>query len=160
MDGRNGLPTAEALLRLFDEAVALFHRLKVEAEQIHKQGEMTAALRGTLLELRTHGAQTVPSMARMRPVSRQHVQQLVNRLIELGFVELIENPAHKRSQLVQLTPKGERKTDEMAELEKHLLLGLDAGLPLREIEQATCTLKKVRSALERREWKRKRRTLR
>src|SRR5271157_4254637 len=104
---RHGAP--DALLGLFDETVSLFHRLTVLAEKIHEQGSLSAALRGILRGLRRHGAQTVPNLARLRPVSRQHVQELVNRLRKVELVEFAENPAHKRSQLVKLTLKGVRK---------------------------------------------------
>jgi hypothetical protein len=41
---------------------------------------MTAGKRGVLKGLDRLGPQTVPQMARARPVSRQHIQTLVNRL--------------------------------------------------------------------------------
>jgi DNA-binding MarR family transcriptional regulator len=142
----------DALLGLFDETVALFHRLNSEAERIHEHGALSAALRGILRGLRRHGAQTVPNMARMRPVSRQHVQELVNRLRELGLVEYTVNPAHKRSQLVRLTTEGAQKIDEMEVRERRLLSRLDTGHSPGEIERATGILKGVRSALESSKW--------
>lgn len=138
---------------LFDETVALFHRLTVEAEKIHGQGALSAALRGVLRGLWRHGPHTVPSMARMRPVSRQHIQGLVNRLREERLVEFAENPAHKRSQLVKLTPKGMLRTEEMAERESRLLLKLETDLSVHDIGRATETLRAVRRALESPKWK-------
>ncbi len=146
---------ADALFSLFDETVSLFHRLTVVAEKIHGQGALSAALRGILRGLRRHGAQTVPHMARMRPVSRQNVQALVNRLREAGLAEFVENPAHKRSQLVRLTPEGVRKTDEMAHRERRLLSGLATGLSIHEIARAGETLGEVRAALENTQWQKK-----
>ena len=150
---RNRMGRTETLLALFDETVALFHRLTAEADTIHGRGSLSAALRGMLRGLRRHGAQTVPSMARMRPVSRQHVQELVNRLHKAGLVEFVENPAHKRSQLVRLTSEGVRKADEMAERERRLLSGLDTGLSIHEIERAAGVLRGVRGALESHKWR-------
>ena len=140
------------LFDLFDETVALFHRLTVEAEKIHERGALSAALRGVLRGLRRHGSQTVPAMARMRPVSRQHIQGLVNRLHEEGLVEFAENPAHKRSQLVKLTAKGMLRTEEMAERERRLLLKLETDLSVHDIGRATETLRIVRRALESPKW--------
>lgn len=145
---------ADALLVLFDETVALFHRLSAEAEKIHQRGSLSAALRGILRGLLKHSPQTVPNMARMRPVSRQHVQELVNRLHEAGLVEFVENPNHKRSQLVALTQKGLRETGRMAQRERRLLAAFDSGLPVRKIEQATETMQEIRGALESRKWQR------
>lgn len=152
---RNHPGAPDALLALFDETVSLFHRLTVMAEEIHEQGSLSAALRGILRGLRRHGAQTVPNMARLRPVSRQNVQLLVNRLLEAGLVELVENPAHKRSQLVRLTPEGVRRTDEMALRERRLLPRLDTGLSVHEIAQAAGILRGIRGALESNQWQKR-----
>lgn len=145
---------AEALHPLFDETVALFHRLTAEAENIHQEGGLSAAVRGVLRDLRRHGDQTVPGMARKRPVSRQHIQALVNRLHAAGLVEFVENPAHRRSQLVRLTPEGLRKIDAMEKRETKLLAQLDVGSSPEMIERASQALKNVRCAMESREWAR------
>jgi MarR family len=75
---------------------------------------------GVLRGLRRHSAQTVPNMARMRPVSRQHIQELVNRLHATGLVEFEENPAHRRSHLVRLTLNGQRKIGDKEDRERRL----------------------------------------
>src|SRR5262249_26714267 len=82
-----------ALQSVGDETRKLFHRLKAVAETVHGQGETSAGRRGILLDLARHGAHTVPQLARARPVSRQHIQTLVNALRTDRYVELIDNPA-------------------------------------------------------------------
>ena len=77
---------AAALAVLFDAAVALFHRLRATAGEVHGQGEPTAGRRGVLRDLSRLGPQTVPQMARRRPVSRQHIQLLVNGLVDTRHV--------------------------------------------------------------------------
>jgi len=57
---------------------------------------LSAARRGVLRSLARLGPQTVPQMAGARPVSRQHIQTIVNALAADGLVETIDNPAHKR----------------------------------------------------------------
>src|SRR5215211_1187761 len=52
------------------------------------------------------GPLTVPQIAQMRPTSRQRMQRLADELADEGLVEFIDNPKHRRSKLVQLTPKG------------------------------------------------------
>ena len=64
---------------------------------------------GLMRSLAEGGPQTVPALARQRPVSRQHIQKLADELAEQGLVELVDNPAHRRSKLVQLTRKGARR---------------------------------------------------
>jgi DNA-binding MarR family transcriptional regulator len=45
----------------------------------------------------------------MRPTSRQRMQRLADELAAVGLVTFIDNPRHRRSKLVQLTPKGEAR---------------------------------------------------
>jgi DNA-binding MarR family transcriptional regulator len=63
---------------------------------------------GLLRSLKLGGPQTVPELARARPVARQHIQTLADAMAAEGLVAFAANPAHKRSQLVRLTPAGER----------------------------------------------------
>nr|MBA3895819.1 MarR family transcriptional regulator [Sphingomonadaceae bacterium] len=49
----------------------------------------------------------VPEIARMRPVSRQRMQRLADELAAEGLVTFIDNPKHRRSKLVRLTPEGD-----------------------------------------------------
>lgn len=64
---------------------------------------------GLMRSLADGGPQTVPALARQRPVSRQHIQKLADELAEQGLVEFVDNPVHRRSKLVQLTKKGARR---------------------------------------------------
>ncbi|WP_159589708.1 MarR family winged helix-turn-helix transcriptional regulator [Chelativorans xinjiangense] len=59
------------------------------------------------------GSLTVPQIAQMRPTSRQRMQRLANELAAEGLVEFIDNPKHRRSRLVRLTPKGDARYREL-----------------------------------------------
>jgi DNA-binding MarR family transcriptional regulator len=61
---------------------------------------------GLLRLLIQNGPQTVPELARLRPISRQHCQTIINGLADGGYIEFVENPKHKRSHLVRVTKKG------------------------------------------------------
>jgi DNA-binding MarR family transcriptional regulator len=144
---------AAALLRLFGETTALFHRLRAIAAEVHGQSDLSAGQRGVLLSLDRLGPQTVPQLARARPVSRQHVQVLVNGMLKNGLVVAEENPAHRRSALVHLTPKGMRQLEAMQKRERDLLVHARFGLTAPEIEAAAETLDSVRRFLESKEWR-------
>src|SRR6185295_2962392 len=58
---------------------------------------------GLLRSLKLGGPQTVPALARSRPVSRQHIQTLADAMAAEGLLAFKPNPAHKRSPLVTLT---------------------------------------------------------
>ncbi len=139
---------------VFGETVALFHRLRVVAEQVHGQGEMSAGRRGILRNIDRLGPQTVPQMARDRPVSRQHIQTLVNELAKEGLVDFIDNPAHKRSSLVHLTRKGKVTLDAMNQREAKLLGALDTGIAEKDLRTAAAVLRRLRESFEDARWKR------
>jgi len=151
---RSGPASPEALQALFDATVALFHRLSAAAAEAHGPDGPTAAYRGILRGLARDGASTVPQMARSRHVTRQHVQALVNGLAERGDVELVDNPAHRRSRLVRLTPSGQRVVRSMAERESALLQALRPGVSRDEVEAAVTVLDAVRLAFDGDRWRR------
>jgi DNA-binding MarR family transcriptional regulator len=68
---------------------------------------------GVLRTLVKEGPQTVPEIARSRPVSRQHCQTIANALHAKGLIEFIENPKHKRSMLLRVTKKGRERFEGM-----------------------------------------------
>jgi len=68
---------------------------------------------GLLRSLKQGGPQTVPALARARPVARQHIQKLADEMAAEGLVAFKANPAHRRSQFVAITPAGERLYEEL-----------------------------------------------
>ncbi len=149
-EGSTGEPEARAgaARALVDEVVALFHRLRVAAAKLHGEGEASGARRGVLRGLARDGARTVPEMARERPVSRQHVQALVDALRADGLVELADNPAHRRSRLVRLTPRGEAVWRDMERVEGEVWAAATRDLGPDALDGAARTLRALRRALE------------
>ena len=142
---------SSSLEALIDETVALFHRLRAVAAEVHGEGELSAARRGVLTSLVKLGPQTVPQMAAVRPVSRQHIQTVVDSLAADGLVETIDNPAHRRSVLVRLTARGRTAVRDIARRESSLLASLDVGVSAAEIDRAAAVLKTFRTRLEERQ---------
>jgi DNA-binding MarR family transcriptional regulator len=95
-----------ALMALLRDTIATSHRLAAVGRAL---GAVTAegGRWGVMRDIADDGPQTVPRLAERRPVSRQHMQTVVDALIRDGLAELRDNPAHKRSKLVALTPEGE-----------------------------------------------------
>jgi DNA-binding MarR family transcriptional regulator len=137
----------DTLIELFDETVLLFHQLKAAAARLHREGELSAARRGVMRSLHEHGPLTVPQLARMRPVSRQHIQTIVDPLAAEGLVRFQPNPAHKRSSLVALTAKGTRLIEAMVRRERQALESAGVSLSETAIRRASRTLKQVRGQI-------------
>lgn len=150
-------PPLSADLVAFDalarETIRTFHRFKYVTEELHGQGEPSAGRRGVLLDLEANGLQTVPDMARKRPVSRQYIQSLCNGLADDGYVEFRDNPAHKRSRLVAITDAGRALLEDMRAREAALFGAVQLDATPEEMERAAAVLRRVRRAFEGRAWR-------
>jgi DNA-binding MarR family transcriptional regulator len=134
---------------LFDETRLLFHTLKQWSETLHAELGMTAAMRGVLELILLGGAATVPDMARARGVSRQHIQQQVDALLERGWLERQDNPAHKRSSMIALTDKGRALIQTMRAEELNALSRMQVGVSDNALLEAAQVLSALRTALQR-----------
>ena len=134
---------------LFDETRLLFHALKQWVETLHAELGMTAAMRGVLDLIILGGPATVPVIARARGVTRQHIQQQVDALMERGFVERQGNPAHKRSSIIALTDKGRALIQNMRALELNTLSRMQVGVSDEATLEAAHVLSAWRAVLRR-----------
>ena len=131
-----------------DETIALFHRLLWVAEQIYGAAGRSTARRGILRGLARYGPQTVPTLARARFVSRQHVQTVVDALAAERLVARRDNPRHARSRLVVITERGLGLVRAMDEIDARVLASATGGIDARDLEVTARTLKAVRNGLE------------
>lgn len=140
-------PEGEALFDVVVETLATAFRLRAEGR---KSGAVTAAgggLWGLLRSLSVEGPQTVPQLARSRPVARQHIQKLADEMAADGLVEFVDNPAHRRSKLVRLTSKGAAVHDELTGRIRALSEDLARGLNAGELRIAARVLRTLRDRL-------------
>jgi DNA-binding MarR family transcriptional regulator len=135
--------------RLFEETRLVFHALKQWAEALHAGLGVTIAMRGVLELILLGGPATVPDMARSRGVSRQHIQQQVDALLERGFLERHINPAHKRSSVIALTDKGRALIQDMRADELNALSRMQVGVSDNAMLEAAQVLSSWRAALRR-----------
>ena len=85
------------------------------------------------------------------------VQVEVDVDIHLGggrdfLFELVDNPAHKRSNLVRLTPKGRRLVDRMRKRESKILGALGSGMSEKQLRSAATVARSLREILAGEEW--------
>jgi len=134
-----------ALQHLAAENAALFYKLRVLANSIHEQGEFERLL---VQSLDREGAQTVPHLAKARGVSRQHVQTAVNGLISAKLVEASTNPAHRRSNLIDLTPAGRKFAESLRAKEAAAMADVDLGISAKELENIAESLSGLHKRLQ------------
>jgi DNA-binding MarR family transcriptional regulator len=131
----------------------LFHKLGHGVAALHQNSDISVGMRAVLESIIDGGPQTVPHMARIRPVTRQHVQALVNELLEGGYVEYIDNPAHKRSKLVNSTKRGMRVFEKMRAIETEAFKRAKIEISPEEFEAARKVLSALIAAFESTEWR-------
>lgn len=100
-----------------------------------------------LAVLAMRGAMPVAHLARETDQARQGVLRLVNELAADGFVELVDNPHHKRAKLVALTGKGMAAAAEGLEARRMFVRQLLGEAGAEEIDAATALLSRLADRL-------------
>jgi DNA-binding MarR family transcriptional regulator len=126
---------------------SLFHKMGAAVSLLHEgdetTGGITAGMRAVLESVIEGGPKTVPEMARARPVSRQHIQILVNELLAAGLVEFQDNPAHRRSKLVAPTRAGTAAFAALRAREAAALTRLAVDIDAKEMARAAQALSQL-----------------
>lgn len=104
VDGK-GAAVAELML----EVAQCFFRIRALGQKTGLITSWGGGAFGFMRSLALLGPLTVPQIAQRRPTSRQRMQRLADELAAEGLVEFIDNPKHRRSKLVRLTPKGDAR---------------------------------------------------
>ncbi len=142
----------EALYPLTGAVRSLFHGLGASVTALHAGSGVSSGMRGVLESLISDGPQSVPQLARARPVSRQHIQALVNDLLAGGYVKLADNPAHRRSKLVQPSQSGRACLTALRAREAEAFKHLDLDIPTDQLEAATQVLEKLNEGVRGTAW--------
>jgi hypothetical protein len=105
----------------------LFHRLRAVGDDLHADKGITTAA---------------------RPVSRQHIQVIVDSLEELGLAKTEPNPAHKRSSHIVLSAFGQKRFTEMRVAELKLLTRLTRDFTVPDLETTRAALAQLADQLD------------
>ena len=104
---------AEAIAELMLDVAQCFFKIRALGQKAGLITSWGGGAFGFMRSLALLGPLTVPQIAQMRPTSRQRMQRLADELAAEGLVKFIDNPKHRRSKLVQLTPKGDARYREL-----------------------------------------------
>lgn len=117
---------ADRLAAVYVALGPVYRRVARIVEHDQELSGLSVGVRNVLDQLRRDGERTVPQLAGSQELSRQFVQRMVNDAREAGHVELVENPAHRRSRLVRMTPRG-RDAISAVIAREHELMGRVGG---------------------------------
>jgi DNA-binding MarR family transcriptional regulator len=123
---------AEAIAELMLEVAQCFFRIRALGQKAGFITSWGGGAFGFMRSLALLGPLTVPQIAQMRPTSRQRMQRLADELAAEGLVKFIDNPKHRRSKLVQLTPKGDARYRELND--RLLAIASTMGVALGEAD--------------------------
>lgn len=133
----------DRLAEVFDVLGPLYRR----GVRAVEQGGMPVGVRAVLDALSACGPMTVPALGRRLALSRQFVQRSVNDAADRAWVCTRENPAHRRSVLVELTDHGQRTLAEMRARERGALADLEADLDPADLDACLRVLRTLSERL-------------
>jgi DNA-binding MarR family transcriptional regulator len=123
---------AEAIEELMLEVAQCFFRIRALGQKTGLITSWGGGAFGFMRSIALLGPLTVPQIAQMRPTSRQRMQRLADELAAEGLVAFTDNPKHRRSKLVRLTPKGAARYRDLNA--RRLSIASTMGVALSEAE--------------------------
>jgi DNA-binding MarR family transcriptional regulator len=136
------------LAEVFDVLGPLYRRGVRAVEQGSGEGaDMPVGVRAVLDALAGGGPTTVPALGRALALSRQFVQRSVDDAAGRSWVRTRENPAHRRSVLVELTAEGDEVLAGVRATERHELAGLAEGLDPADLDACLRVLRRISERL-------------
>lgn len=130
------------------EVNALAHQLRKADFQLQQNEGLLAAGRGVLQVLAEQGPRTVPWIAVKQNSSRQNVQIIANRFASAGLVSFSKNPAHKKSDLLEITEKGRQILSASKNRERRILEALPLASDEARVRSAAELLRQIRDDLK------------
>ena len=127
---------------------ASFARLRAVGDALHEDIGVTAAMRAVIETVSGNETLTVPEIARLKRVSRQNIQVIVDALLAADLVSLAENPAHRRSPLIQLTNRGRETFRGMRRRERSAFKAIAHDLTPAAVATTRQTLAAMQRRLE------------
>lgn len=95
-----------------------------------------------------NGPLTIPQIARNVGSTRQSVRRLVDLLARQRRVEMIDNPHHRKSDLIRLTDDGVKALNKLRQRQRNWHPRIMAGVNAAALRQATVLLRHIREQIE------------
>ncbi|GAB2626560.1 hypothetical protein GCM10009696_35520 [Kocuria himachalensis] len=126
----------------------LYRKVSRAVEREQPVMGMSVGVRAVLEQAQREGDLTVPTIATAQELSRQFVQRMVHEARDAGFVELVDNPRHRRSPLIRLTPEGHRAITAVTDREHHLMTRVVGDLTDADIDTTLHVLRSMLAGLD------------
>lgn len=121
----------------------------VAAEVRREAGEETTMPQFRVLSYLAEGPLTLSALARKRRVSLQSMGELVQSLVERGWIARMPDPSDRRQSLLQLTDHGRRHYDRAQDYTLRRLVPIIAALTADELAAVQVALPALHRVLTR-----------
>jgi DNA-binding MarR family transcriptional regulator len=126
-----------------------FTRMKAASDRVTGAAGQSTPRFSVLREIAVRGPMSVAAIARVRRAARQGVQRLATELAADGLVTFVENPQHRRSPLLELTPRGRRIVDQLLREQDAVARAVAPRLDARKVRHAIEVLRSFGVLVER-----------
>jgi DNA-binding MarR family transcriptional regulator len=143
---QHAVKSGEAFSRLVVDVFRLNGMLSATGDALAAPAGQTSA-RWRVLAAVEETPKTVAQIARDWSLARQSVQRVADLLAEDGLVSYEPNPAHRRANLVRLTPSGRSALRRIQAAQRTWADELGAQVGLADVQTANRILARVLDAL-------------
>ena len=126
-----------------------FTRMKAATDRVTGAAGQSTPRFSVLREIAVRGPTSVAAIARARRAARQGVQRLATELAADGLVTFIENPQHRRSPLLELTPRGRQIVAQLLRQQDAVARAVAPRLDARKVRHAIEVLRSFGALIER-----------
>lgn len=137
----------DELGELLEVVLSIATGLRQARHVVPKTGGLSLPALGVLKLLNLQPGLTVPQLARHRGTTRQNIQVLVDRLANVGWVESIANPDHKRSGRLRLTSTGHEALLSVNQRQAGWLAEMLPSVTGEELRDCNALLQRVQATL-------------
>jgi DNA-binding MarR family transcriptional regulator len=139
-------PAGQAFTELVLEVAWLGGIFSDAGERLASRADQSLA-RWVVLAAVADAPATVASIARRRRIARQAVQRVASLLVQDGLAAYIPNPADRRAQLLELTPRGGAVLQTIEQAQKMWADELGAELGEAKLRDLTAVIAAIRQAV-------------
>jgi DNA-binding MarR family transcriptional regulator len=137
---------ARAVRRFLD--LAIHHSMRQRA-RIAKATGLSAPQLGILMQLRYHGGCGISEISEHFGITPPAASQMIERLVQSGLVERLEDPADRRARQLALTTRGRTMIEKGLAERYQWLDSLVAGLDPADRETVAAAMRLLTAAAQR-----------
>lgn len=133
----------KALYEVIESSRAFMNQMNELVDQIHQDYGINSCSRGVMLILKSEGLRTIPQLAKNTQRSRQYLQKMITQMQKIGLINLIPNPDHKTSNLIELSEHGKQILVEMLDAESTLINRVDIPIEIDQLKNTSNSLNQL-----------------